>query len=140
MQIPEFYVIHGYDESGYYFNGPLCDDRQGPKPWKELGDTGIGWMEISVVTSAKAADIKTATRDAFIFALDHARHPEKWTFPGYATGLAAFQSWISCLEENRTSGGVAFNAAVWAECRHFAVSFLKDVQTKLDKRLTDFFY
>ena len=36
LEIPEYYVIQGYDNEGYYFSGPGCDEGKGPKPWQEL--------------------------------------------------------------------------------------------------------
>ena len=26
LEIPEFYVVYGYDDAGYYFSGPGCDE------------------------------------------------------------------------------------------------------------------
>ncbi|MEJ2549387.1 MAG: hypothetical protein P8Z42_03655 [Anaerolineales bacterium] len=137
LKIPEFYVIHGYDETGYYFNGPLCDDGCGPLPWDKLADTGIGWLNVSIIESAEAADPKAAICEALCFAQDHARHSEKWTFPGYATGLEGYQLWIASLEEKRGNGGAAYNAAVWSECRQNAPAFLVQAKSKLDERHTD---
>ena len=43
LDIPEYYVVYGYDEgAGYYFSGPGCDEGRGPKPWQELGESEIG--------------------------------------------------------------------------------------------------
>jgi len=42
----EFYVIYGYDDQGYYFSGPSWQPVKGPKNWQELGDTGIGVLEV----------------------------------------------------------------------------------------------
>ena len=45
LEIPEYYVIRGYDDVGYFYSGPRADEGGGPKPWVELGDTGIGVLE-----------------------------------------------------------------------------------------------
>jgi hypothetical protein len=137
LKVPEYYVIHGHDEIGYYFNGPLCDDGCGPLPWDKLADTGIGWLEVSIIEPAEAPDPKVAICEALSFARDHARHSEKWTYPGYATGLDGYQLWIASLEEKRGNGGAAYNAAVWSECRQNAPAFLVQAKSKLDERHTD---
>jgi len=49
LDIPEFYVVYGYDDAGYYFSGPGCDEGKGPKPWQELGDTEIGVSAVNSV-------------------------------------------------------------------------------------------
>jgi len=32
LDIPEYFVIYGYDETGYYISGPQCDEGKGPIP------------------------------------------------------------------------------------------------------------
>ena len=44
LGFPEYYVINGYDDIGYYYDGP--EPGSGPKPWRELGNTGIGELGI----------------------------------------------------------------------------------------------
>ena len=39
LEVPEYFVIHGYDDgdddsvAGYTHSGPGCDEGKGPKPW-----------------------------------------------------------------------------------------------------------
>lgn len=140
LDIPEFYVIHGYDDTGYHFSGPGCDSGKGPKPWKELGDTGIGCLEVYSVRPAQAADDRKAVREALEFAGEHATNPEKWVFPKYNTGLAGFDTWIDALETGKADGfGMAFNAQVWSECRDHAVSFLKEAKERIGAQTAPLF-
>ena len=133
LEIPEFYVVYGYDEEGYYFRGPGCDEGKGPKPWRELGDTGIGVVEMYSVDPGQAADDATAVRQAMAFALEHATSPEKWIFDDYKAGLAGYDHWIAAVEEGTASAlGMAYNAGVWAECRRYAVRFLREAQERID--------
>jgi len=135
LEIPEFYVVYGYDEEGYYFSGPGCDGGKGPKPWQELGDTGIGVVEMYSVSPGQAAGDATIVREALAFALEHATSPEKWIFPEYKAGLAGYDQWITAVGSGRASAfGMAYNAAVWAECRGYAVQFLREAQERLDGR------
>ena len=134
LDIPEFYVIYGYkDGGGYFFSGPGCDEGKGPKPWQELGDTEIGCIEVSSIKPGQAADDAQSVKEALTFALEHATSPEKWIFPDYKAGLAGYGNWIRALEDSSTDGGIgmAYNAAVWSECRGYAVGFLREAKERL---------
>ncbi len=133
LEIPEFYVVYGYDDTGYYFRGPLCDAGKGPFPWQKLADTGIGALEIVAVGREKAAPVERTVKEALSFAVEHSRNPDTWVFPRYRTGLTGYDLWIEALRGNRAGGfGVAYNAAVWAECRRYAQEFLCEVRERLD--------
>jgi hypothetical protein len=135
LEIPEFYVVCGYDDGGYYFSGPGCDEGKGPKPWQELGDTGIGVVEMYSVSPGQAADDATTVREAMGFALEHATSPGKWIHDGYRAGLAGYDNWIAAVEEGTASAlGMAYNAAVWAECRSYAAQFLREAQERIGSK------
>lgn len=145
LEIPEFYVVYGYDDgddgtvAGYYYAGPGCDEGKGPKPWQEYGDTGIGIVEMYSVTPGEPAADAKAVKEALAFALEHAENPEKWIFPKYRAGLAGYDNWIQALETGVEDGfGMAYNAAVWNECRGFAVPFLKEAKGRLDQSAAPF--
>jgi hypothetical protein len=132
LDIPEYYVIYGYDDAGYYFSGPRCDSGKGPKPWEELGDTKIGWLEVYSVRPGEAADEVTTVKEAFAHVLEHAQSPEKWIYPRYKAGLAGFDTWIDALEQGNADGfGTAYNAVVWRECREMAVRFLGEAKERI---------
>lgn len=139
LEIPEYYVVYGYDEDGYLFKGPQKNDPTAsdtkPKHWQELGEEETGVVLMSAVKPAQAKDDSTVVKEALAFALEHNSNPEKWTFPRYKTGLAAYDNWIGALESETAGGfGVAYNAEVWHECRHFAVEFLKEAGSRLDAK------
>lgn len=136
LDIPEFYVVYGYDDVGYYFSGPGCDSGSGPKPWQELADTEIGVLEMYNVRPGQAADDIKTIKEAFQFALEHAGSPVKWIYPKYRAGLAGFDNWIGALEAGKADGfGMAYNAAVWNECRGFAVGFLREAKGRIGGEL-----
>jgi len=58
LDIPEYYVVYGYDEKGYLFKGPMCEKGKGSKPWSELGDSEIGVLEMYVVSPGSPQDEK----------------------------------------------------------------------------------
>jgi len=134
MAIPEYYVVYGYDDDGYYFTGPgnvgvLVEE--GYKPWRELGASDIGVVEMYSGTPGQAVDDARTVKDALEFALDHAAG--KWVHPNYGAGLAGYDLWIDTLENGTaTDHGMAFNTAVWNECRFFAPRFLKEARERLN--------
>jgi hypothetical protein len=141
LEIPEFYVVYGYDDgddntiAGYYYAGPGADEGKGPKPWQELGDTGIGVLEMYSVSPGKAADDATTVKQALTFALEHADSSEERAVPGYRTGLEGYDNWIRALQEGKASDmGMRYNAGVWLECRQNAVGFLQEAKERLPGR------
>ncbi len=132
LDIPEFYTVHGYDDVGYYYSGPGCDEGAGPKPWQEVGDTSIGSLEMFSVERCDPASDEKVIKDAFSVALNHAEATDGWIFPGYASGPAAFDLWAAALENGCADRfGQGYNAAVWAECRGEAVAFLNEAKERL---------
>ena len=132
LEVPEYYVVHGYDDVGYYYSGPGADDGKGPKPWRDLGDTGIGWLEMRTVKPERAAaDVKTV-REALAFAIEIGRGSDEWILPSYRGGLAGYDAWIRAME-NGSAGrfGVGYNASVWAKCRRMAPEFLREAKGRL---------
>jgi hypothetical protein len=140
LEIPEYYVVYGYGDVGYYFSGPGCDAGKGPKPWSELGDTGIGVLEMYSVRPGEAADDTTTVRQALAFALEHATSPTKWIHEHYKAGPEGFDNWIRALEGGKASDmGMRYNTGVWLECRRNAVGFLKEAKARLTGRAEDLF-
>jgi rubredoxin len=132
LDVPEYYVICGYDDVGYYYSGPPREGVAGPKPWEELGDTEIGMLEMYSLMPGDAADDRTTVREALAFALAFAESPEEWVFPKYKAGPAAFDVWAKALEGGTADSlGAAYNAQVWHECREFAVKFLEEAKERL---------
>ncbi len=140
LQIPEYYVINGYDDTGYYYSGAPGDTRGGPKPWQELGNSGISALQLSVVRPCKPADDTKTVKEAIEFALEFAASPEKWVFPKYKAGLAGYDSWLGALEDGSAHPfGMAYNAQCWNECRQCAVGFLMEAKERLDGSLASQF-
>lgn len=135
---PEFYVIYGYDEAGYYVSGPGCDEGKGPVPWRKLGASAIGVVFASGIRPAEPGDVRKTVRDALSFALDIGYNRRKWTDD--AGGLVGYDVWIRTLQAGRAGRfGLGYNAAVWAESRKFAVGFLQEAQQRLDAGLERLF-
>jgi hypothetical protein len=132
LAIPEFYVVEGYDEVGYYYNGPGAEGGPKPKPWHELGSSGIGLLEIySVQVQQPGSDLQTV-REALSFAIAFNEGSWEWVLPDYRAGLDAYTVWIEAVKSGRgILMGHAYNAAVWEECRRNGVVFLQEAQKRL---------
>jgi hypothetical protein len=141
LEIPEFYVIYGYDDVGYYYSGPMADEGKGPKPWSELGKSEIGLIEIYSVKEGTSRDDTSIVKSAFENALKHASNPEAWKFVDrYASGLKGYDLWIKALETGRADRfGMGYNIEVWRECRHYAVDFLKEAKERLNGKAESLF-
>jgi hypothetical protein len=132
LAVPEYYVVYGYDDVGYYYSGPEADDGKGPKPWRELGDTGIGWLEMRTVRPGQAADDVKTVRDALAFALEVGHNSDRWILPSYNGGLAGYDAWIRATEDgSAVHFGVGYNSSVWAKCRRMAPEFLREAKGRL---------
>lgn len=139
LEIPEFYVVYGYDEdadaAGYYYAGPGCEEGKGPKPWQELGNTGIGVVEMYNVGPGEVADDTVTVKEALTFALEIAESPDTWIFEDYRAGLAGYDTWIKALDAGKASDmGMRYNTGVWLECRKLAVDFLREAKVRLPGR------
>jgi len=137
LDIPEFYVISGYDDKGYHYSGPLAQPAKMPAAWEKVADTGIGWLEMYAVKPGKPADDVKTVKDAFEFAIKHATTRE-WLHDKYYSGPEGFDAWIKALETDKTTTeghghGIAYNAEVWRECRSQAVDFLAEAKERLAK-------
>ncbi len=138
LDLPEYYMIHGYDGVGYYFSGVLHERCAGPKPWQQLGTSDIGCLEAYSVRSVSPAPPEKVVKGAFGLALKHAEGPGGWVLPNYVSGPGAFETWAAAVERGTALRfGHGYNAEVWAECRREAVSFLEEAKTKLVGRATD---
>ena len=138
LDIPEYFVIYGYDEEGYYISGPGCDEGKGPIPWQQLGRSEIGVVLVSSVRPAAPADDRRAVREALGYALDLGHNRRKWT--DRTGGLKGYDSWIRAMEAGIADRfGLGYNSAVWAESRRFAVEFLTEAQERLGNDLKSLF-
>jgi len=133
MAIPEYYVIYGYDKKRYIFHGPMRQNTISRVAWDELGKTEIGFLEIYIISPANPPNDELVVRDALEYAVAWSDSSNEWTLPDYTGGPMGYDVWIGVLENDKADGlGVAYNAAVWAECRYHAVDFLREAKNRLN--------
>ena len=130
LDIPEWYLISGYDDDGNYLFVNF-DETVKRKHHGALGESGIGVTAACIVKPTKAADDRTVVREVIAFALEHGAGKDSHEV--YRTGLAGYDLWIKTLEDNKAIGfGQAYNGVCWAECRRYAVQFLEEAKRRLD--------
>ncbi len=135
LTVPEYYVVNGYDNNGYHYSGPIVGEFK-PKPWNELGDTGIGVLFMGVVNKTDAKDDITAVKKALDFVLEYAKYEEYW-LPKYKGGLQGYDSWIEAIKNGTADNfGMAYNSVVWCECRLYAVEFLEEARERLPEQIS----
>ena len=130
LDIADYYLITGYDDTGYHHTGPTSPQGAGPKPWQTLGDTGIGVLEVYSIHPGTPAPPQKTLRDSITFALDHAKGT--YAHPGYTAGPPAYTTWADGINDaSASASGVAYNAQCWHECRHHAATFLREAAALL---------
>lgn len=129
ISVPEYYVIKGYDEKGnYIFTGPMNEEEPDKIHYSKLGETEIGILNVQIVEPGVSQPIETIVKEAFKFALKHSENDPSMIDEPYSGGIGAYDNWIDGLKSGRAdSWGMAYNGAVWYECRQYAVKFLKRV-------------
>lgn len=133
LAIPEWYVINGYDEGGYYYSGPMADQGSMPLDPRALDRTEIGWLCVRCVVPCRPSTDEEVVSEALDFALDHAAG--KYTHENYSAGLAAFELWASALESGRASRfGAGYNGECWRECREMAAAFLREAKERIGQQ------
>jgi len=132
LDIPEYYVIYGYDDTGYYYTGV----SKGHKNWWELGLSEIGVLEVHCVKLGSPANDLKIIKDALLFAIEFTKPNSKWIYKDYYSGLKGYEVWIKALKEGKyDKWGAAYNAAVWCECREKAVEFLREARERLSESI-----
>ncbi|MEN6546542.1 MAG: hypothetical protein ABFE07_10905 [Armatimonadia bacterium] len=137
----EFYVVNGYDDKGYYYwNTNMGELKQaGPLAWDKYGDGGaVNMIALQYVTATKPTGTpRQAVKAALQWAVDFGARGDAndpMAVPAYASGLAAYDQWITALNDPASwkGNGAMYNSQVWRECRHYGVAFLQEAKVKLD--------
>jgi len=137
MNIPEYYMIYGYDKENYLFRD--FDGQALKRKWDTLADTEIGVVCMySANPNGKKASVNQVLKDTFSFALQFAKKNREWTYPQFYNGTRAYDCWMESMQQNKfLPFGLAYNAQVWSECRTMAVEFLKEAKVKLKSKFLD---
>ncbi len=139
MQNMENQLITGYDDKVFFTFQPWGDKCGGFPPatltygtWQELGDE----VHVNFFAFNKSArpDERKALRDSLECAVDMFRHPEKYNWPRYGIGPAAYDNWLKAVAAGHGSEhGNWWNAAVWSECRSMASAYFAEIAGRFPK-------
>ena len=132
--IPEFGLIYGYDEERQLFYAKDVS-KDGTLSYAEFADTKIGVLFVTTISESLPHSKYEMLRMALDMIVDHARGRE-WTHvfkDRFAQGLAGYDAWIGVMERRGADEhGNAYNTAVVADAREFAVRFLRDLAARWD--------
>jgi DNA-binding HxlR family transcriptional regulator len=138
--IPEYYVVSGYDDVGYYYSGAVGTEIEGPRKWQDVGTSDIGVLEMYSVLETPTSEPEVVVKHALEKILHHTTNPDEWIFDGYTSGIPGYDVWIKAVKKGTAhSMGLAYNAVVWAECRKYGVEFLKEAKKRLSKEIRPLF-
>lgn len=114
LQRPEFYLLHGCGEAGFYFDGPAAGQSAQPQPWAALQREDLGGA-VFFGPPYRAAPAE-AVRAALRFAVERA-----------GGGLAGYARWAGALRDPGLAldpWGLAYSARLLYEARTNAAAFL----------------
>jgi len=137
MVVPEAYLVVGYDEAGNYLFVNFEGDRAKISK-RHHSELDFLWFQFP--TLKPPADDRLVVRKAIVTALKLA---EGKNFDSSGIGLRAYDNWIkgvTASQDGKFGFGAGYNAACWAECRRFALAFLKEAKTRVaDEKLDPLF-
>ncbi|MCU0522962.1 MAG: BtrH N-terminal domain-containing protein [Anaerolineae bacterium] len=133
--IPAYYVITGYDDSGYTYSG-WDSEQWGLCPWEKLGTFDVKQLAVNCIHPAPPSSDAKVVRDALTTVLNRVERPDGWAIaPQFRTGLPAYEMWAEALESGRAIlDGEAYLNVVWREAREMAVEFLAEAKERLPGR------
>ena len=90
---PQYYLIAGYDETGYYYIDPDSRNISGPKLYDILGESEWGILEIHIIRPGSISDTLKTLKDIFEYALSVGNPNIRRPNPGYVMGVDAYRVW-----------------------------------------------
>ncbi len=132
MEKPLYYLIAGYDGTGYYYIDPDSQKIKGPKPFDELGESEWGILEIHIIRPGSISDTLKTLKDIFEYAVNVGNPDIYRPNPGYTMGTNAYSIWWEALSGGTADFyGVAYNASFWAKCKSLAALFLLEGKLRI---------
>ncbi len=132
LEKPQYYLIAGYDETGYYYVDPDTRKIIGPKPYDTLGESEWGILEIHIIRPGSISDTLKTLKDVFEYALSVGNPNIRRPNPGYVMGVDAYRVWWEAvLHGNADPYGMAYNASFWAKCKSLAALFLMEGKLRI---------
>lgn len=145
----EFQLVYGYDETGILTSQPWSlnfpQAHLNCSTWDEFEDE----IHVNFFTFKKIEpiDMKSIIKSSLKHALDLNENPAVHTSEPYYTGIKAYDTFISAVENGSGNNhGNFWNATVWGECRTMASKYFLDIAdmynhvSEIAKELSDDYY
>ncbi|QKS46579.1 hypothetical protein HUB94_15830 [Paenibacillus cellulosilyticus] len=126
--IPEFGLIHGYDDEQHLFHAKDVS-KEGTLSYSDFVEKRDMLWVTTISESLPHSKYETL-RMALDMIVEHARGREwQHVFEGkYVIGLAGYDAWINCMQLRKADPfGNAYNTAVISDAREFAAQFLREL-------------
>lgn len=128
---PEYSMIAGYDETGYYYLDRQGRPSQEPVPWGDLGNTDWGVLEIHIIRPGSISDNLKTVKDILEYAVG-VGNVQNITNPGYTAGLEAYRVWWEAVEGGTADPvGMVVNTEFWSQCKVAAVRLLQEAKLRV---------
>lgn len=129
--IPEFGIIHGYDDVNKLYFVRDCTGRQDAAlPYTELGKSEVPELFYQIFKDKLAVDEEKASMNVLRYALsewNNAYYPVS----GYASGRKAYLNLIGAIENNDLYVfGLSYILATYGYSKHCAAEYLKNLAGK----------
>jgi hypothetical protein len=132
---PDYALITGYDDVGYYYDAH-GHGTGGPTPWQKLGTEDIEVLDVWRVELCEGKPDDQVVRSALEAVLQRGATPNGWVLSeGHVSGPWAYDLWADELSSGRAlRDSHAYNAIFWHEYREMAVGFLEEAKRRLPGR------
>jgi len=132
LDVPEYYVINGYEGDEYLYVGPGTEGKDSRRRWDKVGEAGTGWLEVYSVQPQAPKPDDEIVKAALEFAVAFGQDGGEWLHDGYRGGLQGYDLWIEAMGADMEDAfGLSYNAACWSECRRYATAFLREAAERL---------
>lgn len=132
--IPEFGLIYGYEDDKQIFHAKDVS-REGTITYEQFSQPKIPLLFLVTIEDSLPHSKYEMLRMALEMIVDHARGRE-WSHvfkESFAQGLNGYDAWITVMKNRQADEfGNAYNTAVAADAREFAVRFLQELAIKWD--------
>jgi len=101
LQHPDFYVINGYDDTGYFYKQHPSQPGDGHLEWQKLGTWDVKVIEVYSVKTCEPAPVEKTVKDAFTMVLRHGEGQWNVKDGKWIPGLDGLRIWADALYKTK---------------------------------------
>ncbi|HPT76666.1 MAG: helix-turn-helix transcriptional regulator [Epulopiscium sp.] len=129
-----YYLIVGYDESGYYYIEPNSLKINGPKLLSPAVYNGISSLKAYSIRPGKISSCIKTIKDVFEYAVNLENRNELKANSTYTLGTKAYSILMNAINEGTVDyHNLACTFSFWLKCKKYAVLFLQESKLRIDK-------